>query len=364
MLRLSGCLLAPVGLTFLLSACGQQKPAEISKEPLAVVVQIAKVGNLVPTFNATGVIRAKDSATVSFRVAGTIIKRNASLGQKVSADTVLAELDPSDEEQDILAAQASLDAAQADVRLAQSDFDRQKALLDKGVVTKASFERASETLKVKLAAVDGARSKLDLAKQNLTFTKLVAGTNGTITEVQAEKGQFVQAGQAAFTVASDHGLQAVFDVSEALLGNASDHASSDIEVRLVSNPQVKAKAKFAELSPSVDRATGTVQVKIDIIDPPSQMTLGLSVVGTAPGRAKRGYVFPASSLGSLDGKPVLWIVDGKTHRVTSRGIVLAALANDRIVIESGVQDGDVVVTDGIKFLSPDQLVNPGKGARQ
>lgn len=349
---------AAVALTLFMVSCSEQGEKAESKTPLHVVVRQARLASITPMTNLSGLVQAKNLVPVAFRVAGIVEKRNVKLGQKVAADDVLAEIDPSEQQQDIAAAQASVDSAEADLKLAKSDYDRQKQLFDKGVITRAAFETAAQKLKVDGAALEQARSNLELAQRNLSYTELTAGVAGIVTDVEAEAGQYVQSGQTVFTIAAEDGLQAVFDVPVSVLDNA-DTRNRALQVSLIANPGITVKAKFAEMSPVVDSQTGTVTVKVDLIDPPKEIKLGSAVAVDAPSRPFDGFVFPLSSLNAFNGKPALWVVDASTHEANLRQVELAAFNDESIEVISGVTDGEMVVVEGGQLLSPGQVVNPG-----
>jgi RND family efflux transporter MFP subunit len=338
-----------------LVACSGTDDKPVAKAPLPVVVATAKTESFSPHRRLSGTVRPRDAYDVSFRVTGTILKRDVRLGQKVKAGDLIAEIDPVDQQQDVLAARASLEAAKASARLAVSEYERRKALFDKGVITRAAFEQAEEDMKVKNATVDRVRTQVSLAEENLGYTRLQAAVDGTVTAVNAEKGQLVQSGQPVFTIAADHGLQAVFDVPEALVRHTG---RDDFEIALVDAPDVRAKVKLAELSPTVDRATGTIRIKADIIDPPPAMALGQSLVGYATGEPQEGFLFPLSALSADNGAPALWVVDPATRRVSRKPIRIVDFTGDRMLVDGKIAPGDMVVIDGTKFLSPDQIVNP------
>ena len=82
----------------------------------------------------------------------------------------------------------------------------------------------------------------------------------------------------------------------------------------MSDPAVTAKGTVREISPTVDRSTGTVRVKVGIEHPPAAMTLGAAVVGEGRFQPRKLVVVPWSALSSGNGQPAVWTVDPGPRR--------------------------------------------------
>ena len=180
----------------------------------------------------------------------------------MTADQVLARLDPQQQQATVTAAEAAVQAAEAVLRQATSTYERQKALLAKGFTTKREHDQAEEAYRTAQASLDAAQAQLGTARDQLSYTVLRAGVPGVITARNAETGQVVQVAQSVFSIAQDGPRDAVFHVHESIF----THEPGDpaIELTLVSDPAVKAKGTVREVSPTVDESSGTVRVKVGI----------------------------------------------------------------------------------------------------
>ena len=128
------------------------------------------------------------------------------------------------------------------------------------------------------------------------------------------------------------------------------------ERALVSDPAVMAQGRAREVSPTIDSKTATVRVKIAIDNPPAAMKLGSPVTGTVRWNRPGRIVLPWSALTAAGSAPAIWIVDPASKTVSLKPIVVDSYATGIIVLKSGLQPGDRVVTDGGKLLSPGQTV--------
>ncbi len=326
---------------------------------LKVRTVVAAEADYAPAATLTGDIQPRFLSDLSFRSSGKIASRMVEVGQHVTADDVLARLDPVEQKSTVENARAAVTSAEALLTQAQLTFARQQALLGSGYTTRSAFDNAEQSLRTTQASVDSAKAALGTAQEQLGFTDLKAGVAGVVTARNAEAGQVVQAGETVFTLAQDGPRDAVFNIYEALL--AEPPAGKQITVTLQGDPSVTAKGPVREISPTVDAASGTVRVKVELDDPPPRMSLGAIVIGTGRFRPQHGIVLPWSALFRWDDQPAVWLVDPKDNSVMVKPVSVARYADDAIVLSDGVSPGNRVVTAGIQFLRPGQIVAPLEG---
>ncbi len=348
--------------TLLLAGC-QKQEAAAQKLPIMVRAAEVKVSDYTPTRSLTGVIAARTLNNLSFRVGGRVADRFVEVGQHVDKDTLLARIDPQEQEADLRSAQADLDAAKAQLTQAAAVFARQKTLLAQGFTTRRDYDAADQAQSVAQGSVQQAQSALDNARENLSFTELRAGAPGIVTARAVEAGQVVQAAQTVFTVAEDGDRDAVFNVHETLVAGAST-TPPPVSITLVSDPEIKATGKVREISPVVDPASASVRVKVAIPDTPATMLLGAAVTGTISAKSEKAVVLPWQALTSSDGAPAVWLIDPASKTVTVAPVGILAYDSGVIVVNKGLEAGQHVVTAGGQLLSPGQVVEIGGEATQ
>lgn len=340
-------------LSALPAACQKQKAAE-NKQPVMVRADAVAMTDYVATTSLTGVIAARTLNNLAFRVGGRVAERFVEVGQHVDKDTLLARVDPQEQESDLRSAQADLDAAQAQLTQASAAFDRQKTLLAQGFTTRRDYDQAEQALRVAQGSVQQAQSQLDNAKEGLSFTELRAGAPGIITARLVEAGQVVQAAQTVFTLAEDGDRDAVFNVHETLVAGSTE--APVVTVALLADPNVQVQGQVREISPAVDPASGSIRVKIAIPATPPQMQLGDAVIGTVSAAPVKGMVLPWQALMSSNGRPAVWVVDPSTKSVSTMPVELLAFDTGIVVIDKGLEPGQQVVTAGGQLLSPGEIV--------
>ena len=349
----------------LVAGC-QDRAVEPARPATQVKIQTVALMDYAPTVALTGEIKARFQADLSFRVSGRVTERLVDIGSHVIAGQVLARLDPSEQQADLAAAQASVKAAEGQVRQANSAFERQKTLLGQGFTTRREHDQAEAALRTAQGSLDAARAQLGTAEEALSYTTLKAGADGIITARMAEIGQIAQAAQAMFTLAQDGPRDAVFQVQQAAFFRQPEAA--DVTIALVGDPAVRASGTVREISPTVDLRTGTVRVILTVANTPDAMTLGASVVGSARLKGRRAAILPWGALTSDGGRPAVFVVDPATRIASLRPVTVLAYETGTVILSSGLSAGDLVVTDGLKLLRPDETVaiaeNSPSGAGQ
>ncbi|MCA1952322.1 MAG: efflux RND transporter periplasmic adaptor subunit [Hyphomicrobiales bacterium] len=344
-----------------LTACQEQARTPESP-PTMVAVETVVLADYAPVIRLTGEIRARVESDLSFRVAGRISERLANVGDRVSAEDVLARLDPEQQRASVTAAEATVTSAEAVLRQATSSYARQKALLVRGFTTQREHDQAEEAYRRAEAALADAKAQLGTARDHLADTVLRAGISGVITARNAEMAQVVQAAQTVFTIAEDGPRDAVFNVDETIF--TKELANPAIALTLVSDPSVTATGSVRQIAPTIDRGTGTVRVKVGIDKAPAAMPLGAAVIGTGRLASRRRIAIPWSALSGANGRPGVWVVDPRTKAVSLQPIVVEAYETGTVFVREGIRPGDMVVTAGAQFLRPRQVVAlAGEAAR-
>jgi membrane fusion protein, multidrug efflux system len=336
-----------------LTACKWETNAE-APPPRPVRTIIAENSELGQAVVLTGQILAEKEIASAFRIGGRILERNAEIGDRVTPDRVLAKLDPQNELNALRSARAALSAAEARLVQDANTFQRQETLLASGFTTKVLFDQAQQGLHTAQAAVDDAKAQLEIAEDRVSYTELKATVAGTITGRGAEAGEVVHAGQMVFQIARDSGWDAVFDVPAQVIRSAP--ADPSITIALTDDPSVTAKGRVRQVDPQADPITRTFKVRVSVNDPPAAMRLGATVTGRLEIGAGKGISVPASALTAVDHSPALWIVDPANLTVKLRPVEVLRFDPGSVVISSGLDVGELVVTAGVQALHPGQKV--------
>ena len=163
-------------------------------------------GDMQSKVSATGTLSAVTTVSVGTQVSGQVSELLADFNDHVKKGQLLARIDPTLAQQAVRDAQASVDKAKAQALESAREFDRNRELLNGGLVARSAYEQAQSSQSVASADVRSAEVALERARQNLTYTNIDSPIDGVIIERDVQKGQTVAASLSApqlFVIAND-----------------------------------------------------------------------------------------------------------------------------------------------------------------
>ncbi len=336
----------------LLAACGSEQPPADDVRVVRTTTVTTDDGSSRADYS--GEVRARYESSVGFRVAGRISQRLVEVGTRVRRNQPLARLDAVDAELNVGSARAQLASVRSERAQIELDFQRAQRLFERRFISQAEFDRdrvQMESARAKLAA---AEAEFALASNQHSYTVLLAPQDGVVTELRAEAGEVVQAGQTIATIAADGEREVVVGVPESRLEEV--RAASELQVELWARPGKLYAGRVRELAPMTDSATRQYTARIAIVDSDPAIELGMTArVRLAGQRAHDVHRLPLTALYQKDGKSFVWVVapDALVH---SREVQVADVAQDAVVIANGVAAGETVVTAGVNHLFEGQHV--------
>src|SRR3954454_23329057 len=163
-------------------------------------------GDLQSKVSATGTLSAVTTVSVGTQVSGQVSDLLVDFNDQVKKGQLLARIDPTLAQQAVRDAQASVDKARAQLLESSREFDRNRELMNAGLVARSAYEQTQSSQSVASADVRSAQVAMDRARQNLSFTNIYAPIDGVIIERHVQKGQPVAASLSApqlFVIAND-----------------------------------------------------------------------------------------------------------------------------------------------------------------
>jgi RND family efflux transporter MFP subunit len=180
-------------LTLIFLSCGEKQEAETILRPVRYQSVYSTGGGRTRTFS--GVAKAGIRSRLSFKVGGTIQKIAVQVGDKVKPGQLIAELDPADYRLQVQQAEASLESAQAQERNAKANYERISQLYERRNASRNDLDAARAASESAIAQVRAVEKQLDLARSQLSYTRLTAPVSGGMAMVDVEVNENVQPGQ-------------------------------------------------------------------------------------------------------------------------------------------------------------------------
>lgn len=350
--------LMPLLLLGVLSACSKEEPAPDPVRPVLWVEANAISEESLGRF--AGNIEARFESTLGFRVGGRIAQRHVDVGSEVQKGQLLATLDPTDQQNNVRAAQGDLARIEAQWINAQANARRQQELFDRGVGAQAQLDIAQTDLKTTNSSREQARSALSQAQDQLGYSELRTDHAAVVTRWQAEAGQVVTAGQEVVTLARPDVKEAVID----LPGSLADQLPVGVEFKVASqlDPQIATTATLREIEPQAERTTRTRRARLTLTDTPESFRLGTAISVTLSSAIAARTELPIHALQEVDGKTRIWVIDQQNQTVNPRDVQVVSRTGDTFVLSNGVKPGERVVSAGVNSLKPGQKVKVDEGS--
>ncbi|MFG6111620.1 efflux RND transporter periplasmic adaptor subunit [Stenotrophomonas nematodicola] len=334
-------------------------------------------GDIEQTVEATGVIDAYKLVSVGAQASGQIKSLKVQLGDTVKEGDLIAEIDATTQQNQVLNAQATLDQVkaqravqQASLREAELEFARQQQMLAAEATSRAEYDAADAKLKTARAQIQsydaqikGRETELATARATLSYTRITAPMDGTVVAVVAEEGRTVNANQTAPTIVMLARLDLVTvnaEVSEADVVKIK--AGMPVYFTTLGEPDRKYHATLRQINPapasiandssssssaSSSSSSSAVYYNalFDVENPDGSLRIDMTAqVSVMLKQAKGVLTIPAVALGpkTRDGQYMVRVADADgmpAPREVRIGINNGATAE----VLSGVEEGEKVV---------------------
>lgn len=348
--------LALTATVILVSACAKPEPQ--AQGPRPVVVESPQPADRIGSEAYPGTVRARLEADLSFRIAGKLATRKVDLGTRVTRGQVLATLDRNDARLNLENARAAVAAAEADLWLAQEEERRYQDLKERGHVGQSAVDQRVNTRKLSQARLEQAQAQSNLAQNQSTYTALVADVDGVVTEVLAEPGNVLAAGQPVVRVAADGEREVRISVPEGQI--EALRAAEQLLVLLYTDRDRRWAGRLRDINPQADRNTRTHEARVTIVDADATVPLGASAT-VALGNVGNGKTFrlPPTAVGTVDKSPSVWVLspgEGSVMKVSPRPVQVIQYLNDAVIVSGELSLEDQLVSAGVHLLKPDMAV--------
>ncbi len=362
-------------LCLLMGGCGDKigpgETAPGAKKKVTVRTAVARLDTRHRQYEAVGTVEPRLASTLSSKVVGTVSEVKVHEADRVKHGQVLVVLTQQqihagyqqavasleEARRGQAAAQAALNAAQAEARLAQATYDRYRKLVAGESVSPQEFDEVKAKYLSVQAAVHRAKSMVLAAENRVGFARAgldaAAATRGDtvvrapyagiITEKLVEPGDLASPGLPLVRMEGLEGYRAVFVLEETKIGDVAPGQSLEAVLPALGNRRVSGTVEA--IMPAADAATRSVKVKLTLSPVPG-LRSGLFVRVLIPGPEIRIIHIPESAVvrrGELTG---LYKVDDK-HVIRFRLIRLGnpLAGGEGVEVLSGLNPGDRYVLD-------------------
>ena len=357
-----------------IAGCERAAPKPVQPKPALVTFATPTSDYVTDYEDFTGRTDAVFSINITSRVSGYLEKVHFKDGQEVKEGDPLFEIDQRPYKSELDRTEATLAQAEAHLKRLDADYRRAANLFARGNVSREEMDKFAGDRSESEAAVGVARASFDLAKLNMTFTRINAPITGRLSRRLVDPGNLVKADETSLTtIISQDPLYVYFDVDERTLLRLRRLIGDDkIASRKVADVPVLAGLSDEEAYPhignidfsdnKVDAGTGTLRLRASIANPkmgPQEIRVlspGLFMRIRLPvGKPKKSTLIPERALMTDQGQKYLYFVD-RENKVVRRDVQVGKLEGKLRVLES-VDRG--LASDARVIVEGQQRVRPG-----
>jgi len=371
--------------------------------PLVPALEVTR-GPLVQTVVATGRVRADTRVRLGSQLTGTVTRVHVREGDTVHTGEVLVELDPAEQAAAVSQARANLVQARANLQQvrevrrpvtaatlrqteailqkAQADYGRITTLRDGGAASEEQVEAARQTLetarsqrdiaraqaaatdtagadlRIAEAAVASAQAALEATEARLQYARIASPGNGVVLTRAVEPGDAVQPGRVLMELALTAPIMLSVVPDEKNLARLAVGqtalASAD------AFPQDRFPATVRYVSPVVDPAQGTVEVRLTVDSVPAYLRPDMTVsVNIEVARRAEALVVPLDAVhDALSGSP--WVLLIRDRSVVRQPVRLGAQGTESAEVLDGLSEGDLVVPVSARSVAEGDRARAGR----
>jgi len=337
--------------------------------PTTVVTGAVAKGDMPVYLNALGAVTPLATVTVQPQIAGYIQSIAFKEGQMVKKGQLLAQIDDRLYRAQLLSAQGSLAKDQAALADARLDLKRYQTLLAQDSIASQQVDTQAALVKQDEGAVGIDEAAINTAKLDIAYCHIVSPVNGRVGLRQVDVGNYVTSGLAngIVIVTEIAPIDVEFALPEDNLPQVSARIHAGAKLPVVATDRTGttqlATGQLLTLDNQVDSTTGTIKAKARFDNGsgslfPQQFVNVRVLVDTL----HNAVIAPSAAV--LRGSSGLYafVVQGgqNQHKVSIRNITIGPAAGEKTAILSGLNPGDVVVTDGSdRLVEGARVILPG-----
>jgi membrane fusion protein (multidrug efflux system) len=351
-----------------------------------VIVAPVRVQDVTDRVHFIGNVEATQQVEVRARVEGFLDKVSFTEGSSVEAGTVLYQIEQGpyqaalDQAKAVLAAaQAQLASAQATLKEKEAELGRQTTLARQQFASQAVLDQATALRDEAAAAVQqadaqiqSAQAQINTANLNLSYTTLKAPISGLIGKSSSTVGNLVSPNTGVLaTIVQMSPIRVVFAIPERdyvtimkLLAGQKGSAGAESydlfspQLLLPDGTAYDQPGRIEFINNQIDPSTGTVAVRASFDNPGNVLLPGqYASVTVQVGRSQALPSVPQAAVLQDDQGSYVYLVD-KDNRVQKRPVKTGIRTQTGFAVESGLQQGETVIVDGIQKARPGIIVQP------
>ncbi|HEX5737789.1 MAG TPA: efflux RND transporter periplasmic adaptor subunit [Hydrogenophaga sp.] len=306
---------------------------------------------LLPKREAPANVVARNESKLAAEVSGTLMRWGPDVGASVKRGELLAQIDPRDHELAVQRAQASLNASQARLKLAQAQLQRSRELVAQGFFSREALAQRETEVALVQTEVNSARAQLASEQRQLAKTRLRAPFAGTVRERMAQTGEAVAPGTVLYVLVETGHNEVNATLSPADVAGLRRATDLKLHTREGEFP-----VRLLRVAETVTAPARTQAARLAFVDTTHTPAAGAS--GTLRWQERQPHL-PPSLMVRRDGALGVFVVQGEGAQATARFVPVPGAQESRATPSPASLDGNVhVVARGQEALQNGQAIEP------
>ncbi len=346
-----------IGLVFLLGGCGDKNQAPVQgPPPVPVTVKKVSASDAVYYDEYPAILSALNEVELRAQVNGYITAIHFKEGEEIKKGQKLYSIDQQQSEAAYQQALANLQGYEANLIKAEKDVERYRELIKKDAIAKQQVEYAEAAYIAAQKQVDAARATVRSVQTNVRYSTIVAPFDGTIGLSLVRLGASVSPGQTLLnTISSDDPIAVDISVDQKeiyrftqLLGKKPFKGDSTFRLAF-RNEVYPSFGSLSVIDRAVDPQTGSIKMRVTFPNPDHALRAGMSgTLRVLSAVSKKAMLVPYKAINEQLGEFFVYVVD--SSKVTQRKVSLGKQIGTEVIINSGLEEGETVVTEGVQNL--------------
>ncbi len=307
-------------------------------------------------------IHAIKNVEIRARVQGYLDYIYVDEGQSVKAGQLLFKINDEEYVAEVAKSKASVNSAIAEEQAMQLEAERVSILVEKNVVSQTELRLAKAKVDMAKAKVEEAKSHLSLANIRYAHTNIRAPFDGVVDRLPFKIGSLINEGHLLTTLFDSKFVYAYFRVSEKeyleyIKSHPDDRRSNTVDLIQADGNKHQQVGRIETLEGEFDTSTGTIAFRAKFPNPQLILKHGSSGKVRLSNNIENALMIPQKATFEIQDKTYVFLVDAD-NKLKVKGFVPRARLSHFYIVESGLQEGDRLIYEGIKDARNGMLIKP------
>jgi RND family efflux transporter MFP subunit len=391
----------------LTTGCSRSNPEAKATSPPPIPVKLTTLtaATLEESSEFVGNLEATEKVVIEPEIQGRIKEIRVNPGDRINQGDVMMVLEPDQTQSElenaeagvkvamanrdaaiekVKVAQSQQSSAQAEVNLAQVNFQRAKFLLESGAIGQFDYDRAATDVETKQnrlneaknsvqaaeaairqaeADIQQAQAKVATAAVSVGFKQIVSPLSGVVGDLPVKPGDYATTGEAIATITRNNDL----DLRISVPAKRSGQLQPGMTVELLDpgSQESLSKGKISFISPTVDTNLQTILIKARFPNSEGNLRDGQRVEAKIVWNNEPGILIPTTAISRVGSKSFVFVeeqqqsTDGQTEQIVrQRPIQLGNIQEANYQVLEGLEEGDSIAVSNILKLRDGAAIQP------